>query len=68
MGREISYGFISEVHFEFLEDPTLAILKFLIVRVCGKSFLNEGVEFGSLGCDVLANFLEPSLRFLLMYA
>ena len=25
MRREISYGFISEVRFEFLEDPTLAI-------------------------------------------
>ena len=52
----------------FWRIPRLPFLKFLVVRVCGKSFLNEGVEFGSLGCDVLANFLEPSLRFLLMYA
>ena len=52
----------------FWRIPRLPFLKFLVVRVCGKSFLNEGVEFGSLGCYVLANFLEPSLRFLLMYA
>ena len=25
MGREISYGFISEVCFEFLEDPMLDV-------------------------------------------
>ena len=43
-------------------------LKFLVVRVCGKSFLNEGMEYGRLGCAVLANFPEPSLQFLLMYA
>ena len=46
----------------------LVFLKFLIVRVCRKSFLNEGMEYGHLGCAVLANFLEPSSRFLLMYA
>ena len=46
----------------------LVFLKFLIVRVCRKSFLNEGMEYGRLGCAVLANFLEPSSRFLLMYA
>ena len=46
----------------------LVFLKFLVVRVCGKSFLNEGMEYGRLGCAVLANFSEPSLRFLLMYA
>ena len=46
----------------------LVFLKFLVVRVCGKSFLNEGMEYGRLGCAVLANFSEPSLQFLLMYA
>ena len=46
----------------------LVFLKFLVVRVCGKSFLNEGMEYGRLGCAVLANFSEPSLRFSLMYA
>ena len=44
----------------------LVFLKFLVVRVCGKSFLNEGMEYGRLGCAVLANFSEPSLQFLLM--
>ena len=45
----------------------LVFLKFLVVGVCGKSFLNEGMEYGHLGCAVLTNFLEPSLQFLLMY-
>ena len=43
-------------------------LKFLVVRVCGKSFLNQVMEYGRLGYAVLANFSEPSLQFLLMYA
>ena len=43
-------------------------LKFLVVRVCGKSFVNEGMEYGHLGCAVLANFSEPSLQFLWMDA
>ena len=46
----------------------LVFLKFFVVRVCGKSFLNECMEYGRLGCGVLANFSEPSLWFLLMYA
>ena len=46
----------------------LVFLKFLVVRVCGKSFLNEGMEYSRLGCAILASFSEPSLRFLLMYA
>ena len=46
----------------------LVFLKFLVVRVCGKSFLNEGMEYGRLGCAVLANFSESILRFFLMYA
>ena len=41
----------------------LAFLKFLIVYVSGKSFLNEGLEYGCLGCAVIAKFLEPSLWF-----
>ena len=51
-------------HFRFC----LVFLKFLVVRFCGKSFLNEGMEYGRLGCAILANFSELSLRFLLMYA
>ena len=31
-----------------------------LVRVCGKSFLNAGMEYGLLGCAALAN--HPSLR------
>ena len=41
----------------------LAFLKFLIVYVSRKSFLNEGLEYGCLGCAVIAKFLEPSLWF-----
>ena len=44
----------------------LVFLKFLVVCACGKSFLNEGIEYGGLGCAVLTNFSEPSLRFLLI--
>ena len=43
-------------------------LKFLIVGNSGKSLLNEGLEYGCLGCAVIAKFLEPSLWLLLMYA
>ena len=46
----------------------LVFLKFHVVCVSGKSFLNEGMEYGCLGCAVLDNFSEPSLRFLWMYA
>ena len=46
----------------------LVFLKFLVVSVCGKSLLNEGMEYGHLGCAVLANFSEPYLQFLLTYA
>ena len=46
----------------------LVFLKFLVVPVSGKSFMNEGLECGCLGCAVIAKFSEPSLRFLLMYA
>ena len=53
---------------EFLEVQRLVFPKFLILRVCGKSFLNGCIKYDRLGCAVLANFLEPSLRFLLVYA
>ena len=46
----------------------LVFLKFLVVCVSGKRFLNEGMEYGCLGCAALVNFSEPSLRFLWMYA
>ena len=68
MGREISYGFIPEARLEFLEDPTLVFLKLLVVHTCGKSFLNEGMKYGCLGCAALASFSELSLRFLSMHA
>ena len=43
-------------------------LKFEVARVCEKSFFNERMEYSCLGYSVLAKFLEPSLRFLLMHA
>ena len=46
----------------------LVFLKFLVVRVSGKSFLKEGLEYGRLGCAFIAKLLEPPLRLLLMYA
>ena len=49
----------------FLKDSTLGVSEVLVVRVSAKSFLNEGLEHGRFGCDVIAKFSEP---FLLMYA
>ena len=46
----------------------LVFPKFFVVRISGKSPVNEGMEYGRLGCGVLPNFLEPSLWFLLMCA
>ena len=46
----------------------LVFLKFLVVCTYGKSFSNEGMEYGQLGCAVLVNFSKTSLQFLLMYA
>ena len=46
----------------------LVFLNFIVVRVSGKSFLNEGLEYGCSGCAFIARLLEPSLQFLLMYA
>ena len=46
----------------------LVFLKFLVACVYGRSFLNEGKEYCCLGCAVLVNVLERSLRILLMYA
>ena len=39
----------------------LVFLKFLVVHVSGKSFLNKGLEYDRLGCAFIAKFLEPSL-------
>ena len=45
----------------------LVFLNFLVVCICGKSFLNDDMKYGHLGCAVLAAFSEASLQFLLMY-
>ena len=44
----------------------LVFLKFFVVRVSGESFLNEGLEYGCLGCAFIAKVLKPYLWFLLM--
>ena len=46
----------------------LVFLKFLIVLVSGKSFLNEGLKYGCLACAFIVKFSEPSIQFLLMCA
>ena len=38
----------------------LVFLKFLVVPVLGKSFLNEGLEYGRLGCAFIAKFWSTS--------
>ena len=45
----------------------LVLLKFLVVCISGKSFLNEGLEYGRLSHNVIAKFSEPSLRVVLIY-
>ena len=45
----------------------LVLLKFLIIQVTGKSFLNEGFKYGCLSKLVIARFLEPSLCVLLIH-
>ena len=44
----------------------LLFLNFLIVRVSGKSFFNDSLEYGPLGCAIILKFSEPTLWFLLM--
>ena len=39
----------------------LVLLKFFVVRISGKSFLNEGVEYGHLGDSINNEFLESSV-------
>ena len=34
----------------------LVFLKFFVVRISGKSLLNEGLEYGRLGCAVISKF------------
>ena len=46
----------------------LILLKLFVVRFSDKSFLNEGLEYGCLSRATIAEFLEPSLRVVLMYA
>ena len=36
----------------------LLFLKFFVVYISGKSFLNEGLEYCCLGCTVIAKFLR----------
>ena len=46
----------------------MVILKFLMMRVSVKSFVNKGLEYGCLSNATIAGFLEPSSLVALMYA
>ena len=46
----------------------MALLKFFVVCVFSKSFLNETLECGCFSYATIAEFLEPSLRVILIYA
>ena len=46
----------------------LVLLKFLVVRISGNSFLNDGLEYGRLSGAAVICLLDPSLRVVLMYA
>ena len=44
-----------------MDDPALSTCEFFLVYILGKSFLNEGVEYGCLDDE----FLELSARVVL---
>ena len=46
----------------------LVLLKFLVVRISGKSFLNNGLEYGRLSGAAVICLLDPSLQVVLMCA
>ena len=46
----------------------LVLLKFLVVRISGNSFLNDGLEYGHLSGAVVISLLDPSLRVVFMCA
>ena len=39
----------------------LVLLKFLVVRIPGNSFLNDGLEYGHLSGTAVVCLLDPSL-------
>ena len=51
-----------------LEDQTLGTSEVFVVRVSRKTLLNEVLEYGSLSHATIAEFLEPSLWVVIMYA
>ena len=52
----------------FWRTRHLVLLKFFVVRISGKSFLNEGLACGRLGDSTNDEFLESSVRVMFMYA
>ena len=46
----------------------MVLLQCFVVCVCRKSFLNKGWEYGRLSHATIPEFLELSLRVVLMYA
>ena len=65
VGREILDGFISEFRLQLMDDPALGTWEFFLVCISGKSFSNEGVEYGCLGDSINDEFLELSARVVL---
>ena len=51
-----------------LGDQTLGTSEVFVVRVSRKTSLNEVLECGCLSHAIIAEFLEPSLWVLSMYA
>ena len=43
-----------------MDDPALSTCEFFLVCISGKSFSNEGVEYGCLGDSINDEFLELS--------
>ena len=61
-------AFLSKFNCSSWRMQRLVLLKFLVVRISGNSFLNDGLEYGRLSGAVVICLLDPSLRVVLMYA
>ena len=61
-------AFLSKFNCNSWRMRRLVLLKFLVVRISGNSFLNDGLEYGRLSGAVVICLLDPSLRVVLMCA
>ena len=61
-------AFLSKFNCSSWRMQRLVLLKFLVVRTSGNSFLNDGLEYVRLSGAIVICLLDPSLRVVLMCA